>query len=63
MGAMGGRTLIQDPSRPLRNKTMRITSSPALWITVALAVGVLLMLMFWDYLWVNFIHSGTIDAP
>jgi hypothetical protein len=42
---------------------MRITSSPALWITVALAVGVLLMLMFWDYLWVNLIHSGTIDAP
>jgi hypothetical protein len=24
---------------------------------------VLLMLMFWDYLWVNLIHSGTIDAP
>ena len=41
---------------------MRMTSSPALWITVALE-GVLLMLMFCDYLWVNLIHSGTIDAP
>jgi hypothetical protein len=42
---------------------MRMTSSPALWITVALAAGVLLMLMFWDYFWINLIHSGTIDAP
>ncbi len=43
---------------------MRTTSTRTLWITVALAAGVLLlMLMFWDYLWVNFIHSGTIDTP
>ena len=40
---------------------MRMTASPALWITVVLAAGVLLTLMFWDYLWVNLIHSGTID--
>jgi hypothetical protein len=40
------------------------TSSRALWITVALAAGVLLLvLMFWDYLWVNLIHSGSVDAP
>jgi hypothetical protein len=40
---------------------MRMTSSTALWITVALAAGVLLVLVFWDYLWVNLIHSGTIN--
>ena len=39
------------------------TSTRALWITVGLAVaGLLLMLMLWDYLWVNFIHSGSVDA-
>jgi hypothetical protein len=34
-----------------------------LWITVALVAGMLLLLMFWDYLWVNLIHSGSVDPP
>lgn len=33
---------------------MRATSTRTLWITVALAAGVLLLVLtFWDYLWVN----------
>jgi hypothetical protein len=39
---------------------MYTTSSRALWITVALTAGVL---MLWDYLWVDLIHSGSVDVP
>ncbi len=30
---------------------------------IAAVVAVVLILLLWDYLWVNLIHSGGVDAP
>ena len=43
---------------------MRRPSHLPLWVILTLAgVSVLLILLFWDYLWINLIHSGSVDAP
>ena len=38
-------------------------SRRTVWITIALIGGTLLILFCWDYLWINLIQSGSIDAP
>lgn len=38
-------------------------SRKAVWMTIALIGGTLLILFCWDYLWINLIQSGSIDAP
>ena len=35
------------------------------WLAIGVSGSVLLLLLllFWDYLWINLIHSGGVDAP
>ena len=61
MGTMGGRIVIGhgDHSKKVREDMSR----KAVWMTIALIGGMLLILFCWDYLWINLIQSGSIDAP
>jgi hypothetical protein len=38
-------------------------SKQRVWLMVAVGGAILLLLFFWDYLWINLIHSGSVDAP
>jgi hypothetical protein len=63
MGTVGGSILIEQMAAMEKPGSAPTMTKQRVWLIAVVGGAVLLLLLFWDYLWINLIHSGSVDPP